>query len=135
MGRLAPIKQFINQSTKMSPSVFLLCFLAMGAIVHAEEEEWEVGLSAEEIMSTEFEEEYSGNERSIDEIIEAAGTESGAKEDAANNQAINFDMEMLRDLLELVWPMIGTDGQRISSLTRSRLGIFQVVRCKSFMLA
>jgi len=94
MGRLSPIKQFIDQSTKMSPSVFLLCFLAMGAIVHAEEEEWEVGLSAEEIMSTEFEEEYSDDERSIDEIIEAAGTESGAKEDAANNQAINFDMDM-----------------------------------------
>merc|ERR1712136_680563 len=92
MGRLAPIKQLINQLAKMSPSVFLLCFLAMGAIVHAEE--WEVGLSAEEIMSTEFEKEYSDDERSIDEIIEAAGTESGAKEDAANNQAINFDMDM-----------------------------------------
>merc|ERR1712136_507712 len=48
---------------------------------------------------------------------------------------MQWNMEMLRDLLVLVWPMIGTDGQRISSLTRSRLGIFQAVRCKSFMLA
>jgi len=77
----------------MAFSHFLIAFLAIG-VVAAEEMEFIEGLSAEEILNTEFPQEYSDDDRTIDEIIAAAGTSEGAVKAAGENQQINYDMDM-----------------------------------------
>merc|ERR1712142_1322690 len=84
--------QFSNDFT-MALSHFLIAFLALG-LVAAEEMEFEKGLSADEILNTEFAVEYSDDDRTIDEIIAAAGTAAGAAQAAGENQEVNFDMNM-----------------------------------------
>jgi len=80
----------------MALSHFLIAFLALG-LVAAEEMEFEEGLSADEILNTEFAVEYSDDDRTIDEMIAAAGTAAGAAMAAGENQEINFDMDMNMD--------------------------------------
>merc|ERR1711931_275980 len=87
--------QFSNDFT-MALSHFLIAFLALG-LVAAEEMEFEEGLSADEILNTEFAVEYSDDDRTIDEIIAAAGTAAGAAQAAGENQEVNFDMDMNMD--------------------------------------
>merc|ERR1712226_230304 len=70
--------------------------LALG-LVAAEEMEFEEGLSADEILNMEFPVEYSNDDRTIDEMIAAAGTAAGAARAAGENQEINFDMDMNMD--------------------------------------
>jgi len=83
----------------MALSHFLIAFLAIG-VVAAEEMEFIEGLSAEEILNTEFPVEYTADDRTIDEIIAAAGTEAGAAKSAGENQEINFDMDMNMDPMQ-----------------------------------
>jgi len=85
----------------MAFAYFLVAFLAISA-VKAEEHEYAEGLSAEEIMNTEFETEYSADIESmtIDEVIAAAGTKAGAALSAGENQEINFDMDMNMDPMQ-----------------------------------
>jgi len=87
--------QFSNDFT-MALSHFLIAFLALG-LVAAEEMEFEEGLSADEILSMEFPVEYSNDDRTIDEMIAAAGTAAGAAKAAGENQEVNFDMDMNMD--------------------------------------
>merc|ERR1711955_7332 len=87
--------QFSNDFT-MALSHFLIAFLALG-LVAAEEMEFEEGLSADEILNMEFPVEYSNDDRTIDEMIAAAGTAAGAARAAGENQEINFDMDMNMD--------------------------------------
>merc|ERR1712243_397308 len=88
-----------RKKEKMALSHFLLAFLAIGAVA-AEEEEYIEGLSADEILNTEFEVEYSNDDRTIDEIIAAAGTAEGAAKAAGENQEINYDMDMNMDPMQ-----------------------------------
>merc|ERR1711970_847954 len=74
---------------------FLIAFLALGVV--AAEDDYVVGLSAEEILNTEFEVEYTADDRTIDEIIADAGTAEGAALSAGENQEINYDMDMNMD--------------------------------------
>jgi len=85
----------------MAFAYFLVAFLAITA-VKAEEHEYVEGLSAEEIMNTEFETEYSAEmeDMTIDEIIAAAGTKQGAALAAGENQQINYDMDMNMDPIQ-----------------------------------
>jgi len=85
----------------MAFAYFLVAFLAISA-VKAEEHEYVEGLSAEEIMNTEFETEYSAEmeDMTIDEIIAAAGTKQGAALAAGENQQINYDMDMNMDPIQ-----------------------------------
>merc|ERR1712212_1419440 len=86
---------------KMDFACLLLAFLAISA-VKGEEHEYIEGLSAEEIMNTEFETEYSGemDDMTIDEIIAAAGTKEGAALSAGENQQINLQMDMNMDPIQ-----------------------------------
>merc|ERR1712168_1110125 len=93
MGRILRRSNLLN--FKMALTHFLIAFLALGVV--AAEEGYIEGLSAEEIMSSEFEVEYSTDDRTIDEIIAAAGTMEGAALSAADNQEVNFDMDMNMD--------------------------------------
>jgi len=77
---------------------FFVAFLAIGAVMA--EEEYIEGLSADEILNTEFEVEYSNDDRTIDEIIAAAGTAAGAAKAAGENQEINYDMDMNMDPMQ-----------------------------------
>jgi len=77
---------------------FFVAFLAIGAVVA--EEEFIEGLSADEILNTEFEVEYAADDRTIDEIIAAAGTAAGAAKAAGENQEINYDMDMNMDPMQ-----------------------------------
>merc|ERR1712198_423867 len=77
---------------------FFFAFLAIGAVVA--EEEFIEGLSADEILNTEFEVEYAADDRTIDEIIAAAGTAAGAAKAAGENQEINYDMDMNMDPMQ-----------------------------------
>merc|ERR1711915_267095 len=90
--------QFSNDFT-MALSHFLIAFLALG-LVAAEEMEFEEGLSADEILNMEFPVEYSDDDRTIDEIIKAAGTVEGAALSAAENQEVNYDMDMNMDPMQ-----------------------------------
>merc|ERR1711970_1370959 len=89
-----------NITFMMALKFFLIAFLAI-AVVSAEEGYIE-GLSAEEILNTEFEAEYAAadDDRTIDEIIAAAGTAEGAALSAAENQEVNFDMDMNMDPMQ-----------------------------------
>merc|ERR1712212_1297994 len=93
MGRI--LRRSNRSNFKMALTHFLIAFLALGVV--AAEEGYIEGLSAEEIMSSEFEVEYSTDDRTIDEIIAAAGTMEGAALSAADNQEVNFDMDMNMD--------------------------------------
>merc|ERR1712219_39421 len=100
MGLHTFIVPFILSSTeendnKMAFAHFFIAFLALGVV--AAEEGFIEGLSAEEILSTEFEVEYTDDDRTIDEIIAAAGTAAGAAQAAGENQEVNFDMDMNMD--------------------------------------
>merc|ERR1712198_354117 len=77
---------------------FFFAFLAIGAVVA--EEGFIEGLSADEILNTEFEVEYAADDRTIDEIIAAAGTAAGAAKAAGENQEINYDMDMNMDPMQ-----------------------------------
>merc|ERR1712142_147849 len=93
MGRI--LRRSNRSYFKMALTHFLIAFLALGVV--AAEEGYIEGLSAEEIMSSELEAEYSTDDRTIDEIIAAAGTMEGAALSAADNQEVNFDMDMNMD--------------------------------------
>merc|ERR1711872_856295 len=84
-----------RRSRKMAFTHFFVAFLAIGAVMA--EEEYIEGLSAEEILNTEFEVEYTADDRTIDEIIADAGTAEGAALSAGENQEINYDMDMNMD--------------------------------------
>lgn len=73
---------------------FLIAFLALAVVAAEEEMEFIEGLSADEILNTEFPAEYSTDDRTIDEIIAAAGTKDGAAIAAADNGDVNYDMDM-----------------------------------------
>merc|ERR1712131_159392 len=83
---------------EMAFAHFFIAFLAIGAAVA--EEEFIEGLSADEILNTEFEVEYAADDRTIDEIIAAAGTAAGAAKAAGENQEINYDMDMNMDPMQ-----------------------------------
>merc|ERR1712121_568855 len=88
--------QDVANDFTMALSHFLIAFLALG-LVAAEEMEFEEGLSADEILNTEFAVEYSDVDSTIDEIIAVAGTAAGAAQAAGENQEVNFDMDMNMD--------------------------------------
>merc|ERR1712221_39499 len=87
-----------RRSRKMAFAHFFVAFLAIGAVMA--EEEYIGGLRADEILNTEFEVEYSNDDRTIDEIIAAAGTAEGAAKAAGESQEINFDMGMNMDPMQ-----------------------------------
>jgi len=87
-----------NDDLKMAFMHFFIAFLALGVV--AAEEEFIEGLSAEDILNTEFEVEYAEDDRTIDEIIAAAGTAEGAAKAAGENQEINYDMDMNMDPMQ-----------------------------------
>merc|ERR1711872_859667 len=99
-GDLLALVSLVSRK-KMAFAYFLVAFLAITA-VKAEEHEYVEGLSAEEIMNTEFETEYSAEmeDMTIDEIIAAAGTKQGAALAAGENQQINYDMDMNMDPIQ-----------------------------------
>merc|ERR1712198_424364 len=84
-----------ERKNNMGIAHFLIAFLALGVV--AAEDDYVVGLSAEEILNTEFEVEYTADDRTIDEIIADAGTAEGAALSAGENQEINYDMDMNMD--------------------------------------
>jgi len=77
---------------------FLVTFLLLGVI--SAEEDYIEGLSTDEILNGEFEAEYAVDDRTIDEIIAAAGTAAGAAQAAGENQEINYDMDMNMDPMQ-----------------------------------
>jgi len=73
----------------------LLAFLVLGVI--EADKDFEVGLDSEEILNTEFKTEDSDDNRTIDEIIKAAGTVKGAALSAAASGEVNYQMDMNMD--------------------------------------
>jgi len=71
------------------------------AAADGEGEDYYDGLSAEEILNTEFPDYTDYNDkRTIDQIIAAAGTEKGAAASAAENGEVNLDMDMNMDPIQ-----------------------------------
>merc|ERR1719193_1091723 len=71
------------------------------AAADGEGEDFYDGLSAEEILNTEFPDYTNYNDkRTIDQIIAAAGTEKGAAASAAENGEVNLEMDMNMDPIQ-----------------------------------
>jgi len=71
------------------------------AAADGEGEDFYDGLSAEEILNTEFPDYTDYNDkRTIDQIIAAAGTEKGAAASAAENGEVNLEMDMNMDPIQ-----------------------------------
>lgn len=82
----------------------LVACLTLGAVTA--EDDYVVGLSADEIMSMNFDNvlySQSEDDRTIDEIIAAAGTAKGAAVAAAENQDVNLDMDMIMDPVQYAY--------------------------------
>jgi len=82
------------------------------AAINETEEGYNEGLSADQILNTDFEPEFADDNRTIDEINAAAGTGEGAALVAAENGEVNIDMDMILDPIQYESPVASSNDLR-----------------------